>query len=77
MVPPVGRIVASMNLNQLTTAELTKTYEAVDYLCKLLVRLDQTLSVKLDTFRADVAAVREDHAARARNTGRLPLAPIQ
>jgi hypothetical protein len=66
-----------MNLNQLTTAELTKAYEAADYLCKLPVNLDQALAVKLDTFRADVAATREDHAARARDTGRSPLIPVQ
>ena len=47
-------------LRNLTPAELTKTYEAADYLCGLPVSLDPELAIKLDTFRADLMAEIED-----------------
>jgi hypothetical protein len=66
-----------MNLNQLTTAELAKAYQAADYLLNLPVRVDEILRVKLDTFRADAAAAKEDRAAHAQDTGRAQLIPVQ
>jgi hypothetical protein len=49
-----------MNLRHLTSAELGKAHEAADYLCRLPVRLDSELAIKLDTFRADVTVEMED-----------------
>jgi hypothetical protein len=48
------------SLCHLTPTELGKAYEAADYLLRLPVRLDAALTIKLDTFRADVTAAIED-----------------
>lgn len=50
------------NLGELTGTELDRTTNAVTYLLSPVIRerLPQDLRVKLDTFRADLAAERED-----------------
>jgi hypothetical protein len=67
-----------MNLRQLTSAELAKARAAADYLCKLPVRLDAELAVKLDTLRADLTAEIEDRAGSAGDTGCvISLTPVR
>jgi hypothetical protein len=50
----------SMYLSTLSAGQLTKAYEAADYLLRLPARLDPELAIKLDTLRADLTAELED-----------------
>jgi hypothetical protein len=54
----------AMNLRDLTRAQLTEAHEAADCLCKLPIRLDRELAIKLDTLRADLKAAIEDRGTQ-------------
>jgi hypothetical protein len=53
-----------MNLRDLTRTQLTEAHEAADCLCKLPVRLDPQLAIKLDTLRADLKVAIEDRGTQ-------------
>jgi len=57
-----------MNLGELTGTELDRTISAVSYLLSPVIRehLPQDLRIKLDTYRADLGAERDERKELAK-----------